>query len=55
MIDRNPLKVKPGNIDKTKVLRTIIRGRTVYTPGPGSAALIGKAASLSVGETGHDH
>ncbi|HNC06456.1 MAG TPA: amidohydrolase family protein [Solirubrobacterales bacterium] len=55
VINRNPLKARPGSIDKTRVLRTIIRGRTVYTPGPGSSALISRAASLSTGEAGHDH
>lgn len=55
VVDRNPLRSKPRQIDRTRVLRTIIRGKTVYTPGPGSAALIAKAASISVGEAGHDH
>jgi len=53
VIDRNPLTVSPMKIENTKVLRTMVRGKTVYTPGPGSAALIAKAASLSVGEAGH--
>ena len=55
VIDRNPLKVSPMKIENTKVLRTMVRGRTVYRPGPGSAALVAKAASISTGEAGHSH
>ncbi|MGK2956344.1 MAG: amidohydrolase [Solirubrobacterales bacterium] len=52
VIDRNPLKAKPMTIEKTKVLRTIIGGKTVYRPSAKSAKLIAKASSLSSGEAG---
>lgn len=52
-IDRNPLKVDPDNIYKTRVLRTMVRGKTVYRPGRKSAALIAAASSRSTGEAGH--
>ncbi|HTU15356.1 MAG TPA: amidohydrolase [Solirubrobacterales bacterium] len=55
VLDRNPLKAKPKSIDKTRVLRTIVRGRTVYRPSEKSAELISAAASLSTGEAGHSH
>lgn len=55
VIDRNPLKIKPRKIDATKVLRTIIRGKTVYTPSRSSTRLIKAAATRSTGEAGHSH
>lgn len=55
VIDRNPLKVKAKKILDTKVLRTIIRGKTVYTPSRKSAGLIARASSRSTGEAGHQH
>ncbi len=32
VVDRNPLRVKPRKIEDTKVLRTMVQGRTVYRP-----------------------
>ena len=33
-LDRNPLKVKPDEIKDIQVLRTIKRGKSVYTKSP---------------------
>ena len=55
VINQNPLKVDPKKIADTRVLRTIVGGKTVYRPSKTSAKLLAKAASLSTGEMGHDH
>lgn len=55
VIDRNPLKVGPLKIQGTRVLRTIVRGKTVYRPSAASAKMIARAASISTGEAGHSH
>ena len=54
VIDRNPLKAKPLTIGNTKVLRTIVGGKTVYEPGKKSVKVLDATTSTAAGTAGHD-
>lgn len=55
VVDRNPARRNPEDVWKTRVLRTIVGGKTVYWFGKGAAAMLAAASSRSTGEAGHDH
>ena len=55
VLDRNPVKRNPEGVWKTRVLRTIVGGKTVYRPGKQSAEMLATASSRSTGMAGHRH
>lgn len=55
VVDRNPARRNPEGVWKTRVLRTIVGGKTVYRPGKRAAAMLAEASSRSTGGPGHDH
>jgi predicted amidohydrolase YtcJ len=57
VLDRNPARRNPGDVWKTRVLRTIVGGRTVYRLSGQSSAMLAIASSRRVGEAEHalDH
>jgi predicted amidohydrolase YtcJ len=55
VVDRNPARRNPEDVWKTRVLRTIVGGKTVYWRSPRSAVMLAKASSRASGQAGHDH